>query len=264
MIIEPLSVDNLREGVFCSAGKPHGEEMHSQLKAWLDGGRLRGQIARDNSGEIAGFVLYYPMEFAPLDVDGNGFYMVQCVFVKPKYQNKGIGTALIHAAIQDAQDRGAAGLAAEGANPAPSRSISSAPAAFFRHVGMSPAQSRDSTTLFYTKSDGSASEPHYLQPHAQTRTGGSAIRVDLFDCRRCHLAMSNRDVVEAVMNETAPSEVELVVHDQTTREAIVDKGMSSGIFVNGKLTYFQGPVTEEDIWNAIEVARSARKMTSDR
>ncbi len=72
MRIEQLSVENLREGVFCAKGKPHGEDMYRQLEAWLDGAMLRGQVARTDDGQPAGFVLYYPIEQAPLDVEGSG------------------------------------------------------------------------------------------------------------------------------------------------------------------------------------------------
>ena len=54
MKIEQLSMDNLREGVFCPAGTQFSHEWHGQLEAWLDGGMLKGQIARDDDGEAVG------------------------------------------------------------------------------------------------------------------------------------------------------------------------------------------------------------------
>ena len=56
----------------------------------------------------------------------------------------------------------------------------------------------------------------------------------------------------------------MVVHNTSTREAVIDKGFSSGVFVDGKLTFFRGPVTEADVMNAIRVANSARKRATDR
>ena len=42
MRIEQLSVDNLREGVYCPRGLKRSEEVYAQLEAWLDGSILRG------------------------------------------------------------------------------------------------------------------------------------------------------------------------------------------------------------------------------
>ena len=40
--------------------------------------------------------------------------------------------------------------------------------------------------------------------------------------------------------------------------------MSSGVFIDGKLTFFDGPITEEDVWNAIKIAGVARGLKLDR
>ena len=263
MKIEPLSVENLREGVFCGHGKAHGEEMYEQLEVWLDGSRLRGQIARQDNGDPAGFVLYYPIEEAPLDVTGSGLYMVQCVHVKPEYQREGLGRSLIQSAIADARENGASGLAVEGFRKDNKGNPGYIPGAFFQHIGMKEGDSRDKGTLYYYTFDEKSQPPRYLEPKVRVPKATSKLRIDLLDCSHCHLAVSRRKVVEAVAAQ-APQDIELVVHDQNTRQAILDKGMSSGIFLDGRLTYFRGPMTEEDLWNAINVARNAREKEIDR
>ena len=241
MKIERLCVDNLNEGVFCAIDKPNGDKMHGQLGAWLEGGQLRGQIAREND-TVAGFILYYPIEHAPLDVDGEGLYVVQCIYVKPEYQNQGFGRALIESALADARDHGASGLAVEGFKPQGSGAFDYMPGTFFEQMGLSPGESRGQSTLYYTNFKERASHPQYLDPRFSPPVDNLKVRVDMLDCRNCYVGITNREVVESVVEEAG--DVDLVIHDQNSRETVVDKGMSSGIFIDGKLTFFRGPVSE--------------------
>src|SRR5690349_7281205 len=102
IVIEPLSTENLRDGIFCPHGEPTGESMYEQLDAWLSGEMLRGQVARNELDGFDGFILYYPVEAAPIEVLGEGFYVIQCVFVRPEAVGMGVGSMLVDAAIQDA------------------------------------------------------------------------------------------------------------------------------------------------------------------
>jgi len=89
------------------------------------------------------------------------------------------------------------------------------------------------------------------------------VRLDILDCRRCYVGITNREVVKTV-SERFKDKVRVEVHDNTTREAILDKGMANGIFINGTLTFFEGHVSEEDVMNAIEVADTAHRQQTDR
>lgn len=261
MKIERLCVDNLKDGIFCAIEKTGGNEMYDQLGAWLEGGQLRGQIVRDHE-TVAGFILYYPIEHAPLDVDGEGLYVVQCIFVKPEYQNKGFGRALIESALADARDEGASGLAVEGFKPQGSGAFDYMPGTFFESMGMSAGESRGQSTLYYMSLKERASRPQYMDPKFTPPVDNLKVRVDVLDCRNCYVGITNREVVKSVVDES--DNVDLVIHDQNSRETVVDKGMSSGIFIDGKLTFFRGPVSEEDIWNAIKIANQAYKEATDR
>lgn len=265
MKIEKLNTDNLRGGVFCAHGKPKSEEMYDQMEAWLDGNLLRGQIARADNGDVAGFVLYYPIEEAPLDVEGEGLYMVQCVYVKPEYQKAGAGKALVEAAMADARKNGATGLAAEGFSDRINTGFEYKPGAFFAHMGMTATDTRGQGTLYYVGFNAEAEPPRYLEPdfkpkpHMEPR-----IKVDILDCRRCYTFVHNRNLVETVLAQVGEDKVTLEVHDQNDRAAILDKGMSTGVFIDGKLTFFDGPISEDDIMNAIEIAYNARLRSTDR
>jgi len=263
--IDKLDTSNLRDGVFCAHGKTRPDAMYDQMEAWLDGNLLRGQIARADDGEIAGFVLYYPIEHAPLDIDGKGLYLIQCIFVKPKYQKSGIGRSLFQASIADAQANGATGLAVEGFSEREKDGFEYKPGAFFAHMGMTPSDTRGQGMLYYVGFKEEVEPPHYLEPNFKPRpTATPKIKVDILDCRRCYTFVNNRNLVKAVLEQAGREKFEVEVHDQNHREAIVDKGMSTGVFIDGKLTFFEGPISEDDVWNAIEIAEEARRQATDR
>jgi len=264
MEIEPLSVENLREGVFCAQGRSHAQEVYGQLEAWLDGGTLRGRVARAMSREAAGFVLYHPIDTYPSDTEGHNLYMVQCVHVKTAFQNQGTGKALIEAAMQDAVDSGASGLAAEGYSSSSQKGPHVIPGAFLQRAGMQPVDSQGINTLYYMPSDSSVEPPRFAKRIPERTTQAKKIRIDVFDCSDCVVAKTNRDVVETVVAQLGEEKVELVTHEPGRRDAGTDARMANGVFVDGKLTFFRGPISEDDVWNAIEVARSAKEMSIDR
>ena len=138
--------------------------MYAQLEAWLEGDVLRGQIAREDDGLVSGFVLYYPIERAPLDVTGEGLYMVQCVTVKPEFRGRGVGRALVESALSDARANGASGLAVEAFRGERRGEWEYMPSTFFDHMGLAPGPSRGSATLYYKRFGKSKSAPAYLDP----------------------------------------------------------------------------------------------------
>jgi GNAT superfamily N-acetyltransferase len=263
MKIERLSVENLREGIYCPHGKKRNEEVYTKMEAWLAGDVLRGQIARTDDGQPIGFIIYGPAERMPVDVDGGALYMVQCLFVKPEYQGNNVGRTLIEAALADATEMGAPGLAAQGMSQCPDATGDFIPGSFFTHIGMTAGDTRGKASLYFACGNSQTDPPRYLDRKFIPPADDQKVRVDVLDCGLCYTAVTNREIVKQVAEQLG-GEVSLVLHDQSTREAVVDKGMSSGVFIDGKLTFFEGHVTEQDVWNAIHVAISARRAHQDR
>lgn len=263
MKIERLVMDNLREGVFCGQGKQFAEEWYGQLGAWLDGGQLRGQIARDDKGEAIGYVLYYPIENVPMEVGGDGLYMVQCLQVKPLHDKTRIIKALIESAIADARDNGASGIVTEGLREAdPSHEHMTA--TFLDTTGLTKGESRGVGTLYYVVFNKETDEPTYLPNRFDPPVSESKLRIDILDCGLCYAGIHNRETVKQAVERSKSQALEMVLHDQSTREAVIDKGLSTGVFIDGKLTFFRGPVSEEQVMDAIDVADSARKRSIDK
>jgi GNAT superfamily N-acetyltransferase len=255
MRIEPLSLENLKDGVYCAAERPDGADIYDTLEVWLESNTLRGLVARDESGEVAGFVLYYPIECAPLDVEGEGLYMVQCLFVKTEYQGKGAGRLLIEGAVSDARANGASGLAVEGYKKRTRLGYDFMPGAFFSHLGMIEGPSRDQGTLYYVNFDSSTNQPRYSSDVPK-------VKIDILDCRRCYVGISDRKVVDVIMEAESPKPIAYKPKEDA-EQTKTDAEMSSGVFIDGKLTFF-GPVSEDDMLNAIDTADSARNKFMDR
>ena len=263
MKIEQLVMDNLREGVFCGKSQPFAEEWYSQLGAWLDGGQLRGQIARNDEGEAIGFVLYYPIENVPMEVGGDGLYMVQCLQVKPSHDKSHVVKALIESAIEDARGNGASGIVTEGLREEEplNEHVS---ATFLETIGLTKGESRGIGTLYYVVFNNETDEPKYLPKRFDPPVTESKLRVDILDCGLCYVGIHNRETVKQAVERSESQPIELVVHNQSTRQAVIDKGLSTGVFIDGKLTFFRGPVSEQQVMDAIDIADSARKRAIDK
>lgn len=263
MKIEQLRMDNLREGVFCSEGAQFADEWYGNLEAWLDGGLLRGQIARDDDGEAIGFVLYYPIEKVPMEIGGDGLYMVQCIQVKPPHDKTGVARTLIESAVADARGGGATGIVAEGlTEEEPLHDHVSA--TFLENMGLRKGQSRGFASLYYLVFNNESEEPRYLPARYDAPESKTKLRIDIMDCGLCYVGIHNRETVAKAVARSKSDSIEVVVHDQSTREAVVEKGVSTGVFIDGKLTYFRRPTSEGEVMDAIEVADSARRQAMDR
>lgn len=263
MRIEQLRMDNLREGVYCGKGMPFGDEWYKNLEGWMDGDLLHGQIARSDEGEAIGFVLYYPLEKAPMEIGGDGLYMVQCIQVKPPHDKTGVAKDLLESAIADARKIGAAGVVAEGlAEAEPEHDHVTAE--FLQNLGMTKGQSRGFATLYYVSFSEDTQEPRYLPSSFTPPANKTSLRVDIMDCSLCYVGIHNRETVLSAVERSKSDPVDVEVHNQNTRGAVIEKGYSTGVFIDGKLTFFRGPVTEADVLEAIDVADSARRQALDR
>ncbi|MBI2850601.1 MAG: GNAT family N-acetyltransferase [Chloroflexi bacterium] len=79
---------------------------------------LRVKLALDDNGEVGGMIQYLPIEYS--FASGEGFYFISCIWVhgfkqgRGNFQGRGMGTALLKAAEDDAKALGAKGMVARG------------------------------------------------------------------------------------------------------------------------------------------------------
>lgn len=243
MRLEALSSRNLRQGVFCARGEA-GQRMLDRLEEWLGKGMLRGQVAFSDQGEAIGFILYYPIETAPMEVAGENFYAIQCLYVRPDQGKKGIGQMLVEAAVKDAQAQGVGGLGVEGFSFPAQGGFEFMPKAFFLDVGFKEVASRGPASLLFRAVRPGARPPSYLKESFQPPRGAKRLRLDLLNCERCWVSISNSDIVRRLARSHG-DRVEVHEHDQNTRPAVLEKGLAVGIFLDGENVFFGPPITEE-------------------
>lgn len=256
MSVESITRANLRQAVFC-AYEPTiygdaGERMLRRLKEWLERGVLRGQVAWAQEGEPSGFVLYYPIETAPIEMGGEGFYALQCLFVKPGGWRQGVGRALVEAAVRDAREQGASGLAAEGFDfPPDEQGFEFMPKSFFLKMGFQEVAPGGLGTLLFLPLRPEAKAPSYLEASFTPPAGGDRLRIDLLNCESCHVNVANCEIVKQVARDYS-DRVEIHEHDQNSRQAVLEKGMSIGILMDGELAFYGPPITEEQAREELE------------
>ena len=243
MHLVALSPRNLRRGVFCARGEA-GNKMLDRLEGWLKKGILRGQVALSDQGEAIGFILYYPIDTAPLEVAGENFYAIQCVYVRPDQGKKGIGQKLVEAAAKDAEAQGVGGLAVEGFSFPTQGGFEFMPKAFFLDVGFKEVASRGPASLLFKAVRPGARPPSYLKESFRPPMGAKGLRIDLLNCDRCWVGISNNDIVRRLAKSYG-DRVEVHEHDQNTRPAVLEKGQAVGIFLDGENVFFGPPITEE-------------------
>ena len=122
MEITDLSDDYLSSYLMClEEWSEEMQEAGDHKARWYEKMRDRGlrvKLALDDRRQAVGMIQYLPIEQSM--AEGHDLYMVLCIWVHGyrqgvgKQQGRGIGSALLAAAEQDAQDMGAKGLAAWG------------------------------------------------------------------------------------------------------------------------------------------------------
>ena len=97
--------------------KEAGNHKEAWFRRMVDQG-LRVKLAFDDTGLLGGMVHYVPIEHS--FAEGRGLYFVNCIWVhghkqgRGNFQKRGLGTALLQAAEDDAMALGARGMAAWG------------------------------------------------------------------------------------------------------------------------------------------------------
>jgi L-amino acid N-acyltransferase YncA len=111
--IVTVGADNVdEERFFCYKSKPKSGGYRRKL-AWLrerfaEGMRIKIVYEGERS---VGFIEYIPGEYAWRAVEAAGYMVVHCLWVVGKGKKKGHGSRLLEVCVQDARERGMAGVA---------------------------------------------------------------------------------------------------------------------------------------------------------
>ena len=98
-------------GFFCYKSKPKSEGYHNKQE-WLRQRFTEGMAIKIlyENGRSVGFVETIPAEYAWRAVEAPGYLVIHCLWVVGRAKNKGYGSALLNACIEDARLMGKHGV----------------------------------------------------------------------------------------------------------------------------------------------------------
>lgn len=210
---------------------------------------LRVKLALDEKDTVAGMIQYLPIEESI--VEGQGLFFIYCIWVHGytkgigNFQGKGMGSALLSAAEDDAQNRGAKGMAAWGLwLPFWMK------ASWFKKHGYTKAD-RDSLRLLVWKPfSADAKPPRWIHPRKKVPTHDGKVTITAFIHGYCP---AQNIVFERALRASREFGDKVIFEriDTSNRDVFLEWGISDGIYVNGKQISTGPPLPYEKILKII-------------
>ncbi len=233
-----LSLTPEHEGLYCVCLEDWSDELKEagEHKArWLEKMRARGlrvKLALDETGQVGGMIQYVPIEES--FVEGRGLYFIHCIWVhghkqgRGNFQKRGLGTALLEAAENDARELGAKGMAAWGmALPVFMR------ASWFRKHGYVKADSQGLQILLWKRFTQDAEPPRWIRTQKRPDPVPGKVAVTALVngwCPGMNTACERAKRAAAEFGDKA----EFRMIDTFDREVLLDWGLSDALFIDGK------------------------------
>jgi predicted N-acetyltransferase YhbS len=204
----------------------------------------RGKIAYKENKPV-GFIEYYPIEDAPLNVVGKDIMIIPCMNVKVNERKKGIGDKLVRACIEDAKNMGRKGVAVQA-----TEWQDFMPKTFFEKYGFTNVTKSGPVNIFMIKFE-EVENPRWLTLlHKQKSVKGKLI-IDIFHNDQCPFGWQNSQRVKKIAGEFGDCAV-VNEFDTNKRENIIKYGTLGATIVNGEYLGVGPPLSEEDIRKAFQ------------
>jgi GNAT superfamily N-acetyltransferase len=206
---------------------------------------LRVKVFVDKDDKVAGMIQYLPIEES--FVDGKGLYFILCIWVAGytegvgERQGRGIGTALLGAAEQDARARGAKGMAAWGLwLPFWMK------ASWFKKHGYCMAEGDFISLLVWKPFYDNAVAPKWIKQKKPIPTTDGKVTVTAFINGWCP---AQNMVYERTQRACASFGDRVIFKsiDTSQREIFEEWGVTDGIFIDHKRLSFGPPLSFEKI-----------------
>jgi len=254
MRVVDLSEDS--KDLFCLCLEDWSDEAKEagpKRREWLEYAQARGlraKLALDDNDVAGGLIQYGPIEQS--FVQGAGLYFIYCIFVhghkqgRGDFQKRGLGSALLRAAEEDARALGAQGMAAWGVVlPFWMR------ASWFRKKGYRKADRQGISQLVWKPFVDTAQAPRWL-PKAgkQPETIPGKVNVTAFTSGWC---LAQNLVYERAKRAAAEFGDAVVFReiDTSSPEAAAEWGQTDAVFVDGRNLQKGPPVGYDKIRKAI-------------
>lgn len=254
--IKDLTVENIwDEAGFCFQQlNPEAPYSEGDKERYLEGKKrkakfLKEKMKRGGRAKIAyrdnnavGFIEYYPIEIAPMEIVGKDLMVIFCMDVKEKRQ--GIGSALLNACLEDSRKLGRKGVAVTCADDHWMAQ------SFFQKHGFIEVVKGKWMSILLKKFE-EVEHPNWLQGSFEPKLQKGKIVVSIFQNDRCAIIWRNAEVVRKVAQEFK-EHVVINEYDTNTRESILKYKEVGAIYVNKKCVVGGPPVKEEEIRAAFE------------
>lgn len=238
--------DELRE-----AGN-HKEHWYRRMKER----GLRVKLALDDAGTVGGMIQYGPIEHST--VGGRGLHLIYCIWVHgyPKgrgnFQKRGMGTALLEAAEQDARALGSGGMAAWGVTlPFWMR------ASWYRKHGYVVAERQSMMALLWKRFREDAQPPHWIRKKKAPAASPGRVTVTAFINGWCPAQNMTAERARRAAAELG-DRVVFEEHHTWDRAVFEEWGISDGVFVDGREVTKGPPLSYERLRSLI--TRRLRKL----
>jgi GNAT superfamily N-acetyltransferase len=257
-----ISLDHEHEPLYCCCLEDWSDEIKEagdHKARWLAGMKDRGlrvKLALDDNGVVGGMIQYVPIEEA--FVDGAGLYFVHCIWVhghkqgRGNLQKKGLGTALLAAAEEDARALGAKGMAAWGmALPFFMR------ASWFKKHGYKKADAVGMQVLLWKPFAEDAAPPRWIRKKKRPDPVPGKVAVTALVngwCPGMNMAFERAKRAASEFGD----KVEFRAVDTFDRAVFREWGEPDAIFVDGQGLRMGPPPTSKKIRKAI--AKRAKKL----
>ena len=211
---------------------------------------LRVKLALDDKGVVGGMIQYAPIEWT--HVDGQGLYFIYCIWVhghkqgRGNFTGRGMGTALLKAAEEDAKALGAKGMAAWGI---------SLPfwmkASWFKKHGYTKADKDGMAVLMWKPFAESAQPPKWVKAGRRPELVAGKVTVTIFSNGWCQ---AQNLPAERAIRAARELGDKVVVREISTFEPAESRrwGRCDGLFIDGKEVRTGPPPSYEKIKKLIE------------
>ena len=251
-----------REEIYCQCLEEWSDEIREaggHKREWYEKHKHRGlrvKLAEDDGGAVGGMIQYIPAEQSP--ADGAGLYFILCVWVhghrqgRGNFQKKGMGTALLKAAEDDARALGARGMAAWGVSlPFWMR------ASWFRKHGYRKADKLGMMALMWKPFSADAQAPAWIRPKKKPQAEAGRVTVTSLLNGWCPAMSMVHERARRAAAELGPK-VEFREVRTDDRAVFLEWGMTDALFIDGKEVRNGPPPKYEKIRK--KIARRVRKL----
>jgi predicted N-acetyltransferase YhbS len=217
---------------------------------------LRVKIARNDAGVVAGMIHYVPIEHSW--VEGENLYFVYCIWVHGHKQGRGdlrkrgVGTALLRAAEEDAKNLGVKGLVVWGLLlPFFMR------AGWFKKHGYKKADRSGISMLLWKPFSDNASPPQWIRARRKPKRVPGKVVVTALANGWCAGVDGMIERAKQISNEFGDKVIYREI-DSSSRAVVREWGLSDGLFVDEKNIHQGPPLSYEKIRKIIE--KKVRKL----